>query len=111
MNLRDKLEKLKGSFKGEDPSSYDEIIGWGRDINRFKMISRLASTDAVKEVMIDFKRVVDKCNTMLTSQREMTEKERSLIFERRDNFTYFINLFKSADKNLDDLEKRVDDNL
>ncbi len=111
MNLRDKLNSLKKTFKGEDPSSYDEIIGWGKDVDKFKMISRLGNTDAVREVIADFERVVSKCNTMLTTQRKMTESERAIIFEKRDNYQYFINLFQSAERNLEDLEKRVDDNL
>lgn len=111
MNLKDKVKELKKVFAGEDKDSYQEILGWERSIEKFERLRQLEENDAVKELIADFQRVVTACDKILLHDRELTELKRAVVFEKRDNYYYFINLFKSAKKNLDALEKQVDENL
>lgn len=109
--ILDKIAKLKEAFTGEDKDSYSEILSWERNIQKFKRLADLESSDAVTEVIEDFKSVLDGCNRQLLNDKGLSQEQRIVIFERRENFKYFINLFKSAGKNLEAMEKQVDENL
>ena len=109
--LLEKIESLKNIFKSEDKDSYDEILGWERNIQKYKRMEQLEKSDGVGEVIEDFTKVVAGCNRKLLNDRDLSHEQRLVVFERRENFKYFINLFKSAGKNLKEVEKQVDENL
>lgn len=110
-HLQGSIEKLKSQFLNEDPGAIAELERWESDVKRAARTANAKKNPAVKMVIDRAQREIQTANHLLTTDRKLTDQERSRIFDRLDMWTWFLNMFDEADKTIDTIKKQVEDEL
>ncbi|MFA4833586.1 MAG: hypothetical protein WC619_01915 [Patescibacteria group bacterium] len=111
--LIDKIGKLKKNFEdqGAETSSLEDINNWEKNAKRALAYQTLAKNEIIREILKDYQQKITAINESLANDENLKDSERSLLFKEKTWRQEFINLFTSADSELEAIEKEVDENL
>lgn len=109
--ILENINRLRQEFFGEDPESQKLISEWERQAREAIRISNAARRPDVRFILREAKRRIALANNLLLNNRKLTEKDRDMVFERRDSYEWIVSLYENADKTLMSLRKEVDQEL
>jgi len=111
--LIDKIGKLKKNFESQDAdeSSIEDIKKWEKTAKRALAYQALAKHEIIREILSSYREKIASINDQLSTDENVKDSDRSLLFKEKAWRQEFINLFTSADTELEAIEKAVDDNL
>lgn len=104
-----KIKELRKEFL--EPEDKATIKAWEKDFKREILKLELKKNDAIKMLINEMKEKIERVNNLLVSDRNLTEKERDKLFERRDSYEWFLNIFSSAENRIKTIEIEIDNNL
>lgn len=111
MELQEKLQKLRNKFNN---NLYEqEVNNWCKKAEDLALVKSLKEHDGVKILLSSFVAEVELINRQLLQSDSLVlpDYERDLILIKKGFFKKFIEFFEHSDKELKDLEKKIDINL
>lgn len=89
------------------PHHQREVEAWEKSVRGAIVRADIGKMDAIKDLLKELKEKIKRCNFLLSHDRELTDKERSLVFERKDIYGWLISFFESAQETLKSAEKTL----
>lgn len=101
------IQKLKEQFLGQDAGAMAEIREWERRVRSAIATSNARKNIAITMIIDESKKRIRMANAILINDRGLTERERDKIFERRDSYQWFVDIFEGAESTLREIERNV----
>lgn len=112
MSILDKINNLRNRFtqRRGDERDIAQIDGWMQEAKKLFLIKSLKDHDGIKYVYEIFEGEIAKINETLKKSysKELPDKERDILLNRRDLAQKYVNLFRGTDEKLDKLEEVID---
>jgi len=108
----DDLEKLEKEFAGEDENSLEEIRQWRREATEKLAVISLKENKGLKMLLDGLQNKVEGIDSQLKDNIDIigTEKSKYLYHEKLC-YQYVLSFFNQAENILEDLNKKINDNL
>lgn len=107
------IAELKQRFE-ENGGSLDDlatITEWEKSLKRAMLKARLAENDAVKILLAELEKRIKGCNELLLNDREMDQRFRDKIFERRDSYEWLLKQISGAKATAATITAKINEEL
>ena len=109
MELLDKIELLKVKFGG---TVYDGTIdAWQKEAQRLIILSQLSDNEAIKFINNKIQNDLESIKVALGEDRDMDQETRLAFIDVKHFYEWWAKIFAKPDKQLENLTKRIDENL
>ena len=107
--LQDKLAQLRQKY--QLPEDSPQLDQWEQEVSNLLLVSSVAETEAVKNLLAELKRVVHEIDEVLVraDSKTLPAYDRDILLERKRVHNRVISYFDTS--RLKDLEKEIDNNL
>lgn len=93
--MNSELEQLKRIVRERgDEDSKKHVLDYEKRLREVSLRERMAENPVIQEYIAYLTFQIERCNTRLTTDRTLTDRERDALFERKelcDNFTSIFN--------------------
>lgn len=104
-----KIEELKKQFEDGDEESKAEIDNWDIKLRKSRAFIELRKNECIQIIINEYKKKIDKINDDLLNKKEL--ENRDLLMAERNWRKEFINYFVSAENEVKEINKLIDENL
>lgn len=117
MNILDKILQLRDKLLGEsNPNRHQnerDILSWEKKAKKSLLILSLKDHKGFQYVLdnlaVDIKNITDQLQNLDSTKLPDTQRDR--LLDKKKMYTDFINIFINAEKDLESLDKKVEENL
>jgi len=103
-NLEDKLEHLITKY----PASKKELENKLKTLKIADVVLSLKDHEGMKILLKGIKDNIEGINTILTTNRDMTQEDRIAAFAQRDVFEWLLNHFTGAENAKNSIKKYIE---
>jgi hypothetical protein len=107
--LVEKIRQLREKFI--DDQDQQTINAWEVEVKRAMMVDDLKRHPAIKMLLEQIEQVINDVNQLLCWDRKLSEKERELLFIKREVWLWWQNIFNTADAKISEIDSQADENL
>ncbi len=107
-DLIKKIQRLRKEYSFD--SDKRQTYLWEKAVRESILKSELAETDAIKMFISECQKMIDDINFLLLNDREQTTEVRKLLFQKLDDYEWFISFFSTEDR-IKNIETRVNQEL
>jgi hypothetical protein len=102
-DLETKLQKLRAIYVDPDDHAFLDEIEKG--LRRRIVESDLVSNDVVRAIIEDGRKKIEEITFILANDRNISEQERKLLFDKREVHQFYLDRFGSGEKAKEAIEK------
>lgn len=110
-NVIEKINKLSNQFIVDGQDSPESLKIWTKEAKEAQLYVHLLQFDGMIKFLANLQTDIENINTKLAGDRNLDESMRQYLFGEKDSKYQIIQFFKSKEKSLIDLEKRVNNEL
>jgi len=108
-NLLKKIQRLRKEYTFD--SDKQTTLLWEKTIRVAIAKEQIAKTDAIKMLVKECQKKINDIDFLLLNDRQQTEQDRKLLFQKKDDYNWLISFFTGASNRAKSIEARVNQDL
>lgn len=114
MQILDKLNELKNRFVGGKADEQDVALidAWIEKAKQLFILNSLKDHDGIKYVLEIYQNEIERINDQLlkSDSKSLPDQQRDRLLDRKEMYQKHLNLFLPIEAELEELEKKIDEN-
>lgn len=100
----DKLAAKHGEYRADFQGT---ISGWAKSLRTAIAVKQFGENDIIKKVRKGLAKEIQEMNQVLLYSEDLSQERRTRIFDKRGMYLQFLNLFRTADITIENIEQAV----
>lgn len=87
------------------------VQAWEKSVRGMIVRADVAKMDGIKELIKQLKERILQCNLVLQNTRDLPERERDILFTRKEEQLWLVSFFEDAERIVEDAPAKIDKKL
>lgn len=107
--LLEKIRQLRKEYSFDRDKQTTFL--WEKVVREAIVKEQVGKTAAIKMFIKECQKIIDDIDFLLLNDREQTEQDRKFLFQKQDDYNFFISFFTDAPKRIKSIGARVKQDL